>query len=134
MGKAKSEILRYLFFGACTTGVNWVAYYSLTRFGGRGYLFSTIVAWILAVLFAFVTNKFWVFNSTDCSLGTMGRELGTFMAARLFSGGVDLGIMWLGVDVLGMYDLWVKIAAGVVVILLNYILSKRIIFRKGGAR
>jgi putative flippase GtrA len=64
----------------------------------------------------------------------MGRELGTFMAARLFSGGVDLGIMWLGVEVLGMYDLWVKIAAGVVVILLNYILSKRIIFRKGGAR
>jgi putative flippase GtrA len=134
MGKDKKEITRYLYFGVCTTVVNWITYYSLTRFAGQGYLFSTIVAWVLAVLFAFFTNKFWVFKSLDYSMNTVCRELTIFIIARLFSGGVDLAIMWLGLEVLHIYDLWVKVAAGLVVVMLNYILSKRIIFRKGGVR
>jgi putative flippase GtrA len=128
MNGQSREIAYYLLFGVCTTLVNWSAYLILTRVFSLEYLFSTVAAWIAAVLFAFATNKFWVFASYDRSVRTVMRELTAFTAVRILSGSIDLGIMWIGVEFFQIHDLLVKIAASVFVVIMNYLLSKRVVF------
>lgn len=124
------EVAGYLFFGVLTTIVNYVGYYALTRWLGMGVTAATAWAWGLAVLFAFVTNKLWVFRSRTRGLAALGRELSAFVAARLFSGLLDVGMMWLFAEKLGWPDMWVKIGDNVFVTALNYVFSKRWIFRE----
>ena len=71
---------------------------------------ATAWAWALAVLFAFVTNKLWVFRSRTRGLAALGHELAAFVAARLFSGLLDVAMMWLFAEKLGWPDMWVKSA------------------------
>ena len=127
--KYKSIIL-YLIFGGLTTLVNFAAFWLCERIIGLGTAPSTIIAWIAAVLFAFVTNKIFVFESKTKSPIKVLKELLGFVLARLISGGLDLGIMLLGVDVLHIDSLIVKIVSNVFVVILNYIASKLIIFKK----
>ena len=82
------------------------------------------------MLFAFVTNKLFVFESKSREPRLVLRELGSFVLARLISGGVDLGIMLVGVDVLHIDSLIVKIVSNVIVVIMNYIASKFFIFKK----
>lgn len=124
------EIVSYLFFGVLTTLVNYVAYYLLTRWLGMGITPASFWAWAAAVLFAFVTNKIWVFRSCAAGLGALARELSAFVAARVFSGAFEIGMMWLFAEVLGLPDMWVKIAGSVIVVVVNYVFSKLWIFRK----
>ena len=116
--KKYESVILYLIFGVLTTLVNFAAYnicYTKLQFPN---LVSNTIAWILSVLFAFITNKIWVFKSKG------------FITARLFTGFLDTAIMFVGVDVLKRNWIIAKIVSSVVVVILNYIFSKLFIFRK----
>lgn len=124
------EMILYVFFGGLTTLVNYAAYFILTRLFGAEYVLSNIAAWFLSVLFAYGTNKIWVFASKTHGGAEWLREILLFFAARLFSGVLDTLILFVFYDCLGISDIPVKIAGGVLVIVINYLLSKFIIFKK----
>ena len=123
-------LILYGVFGALTTAINIAAYALCYRVLGVPNVPSNIVAWIVAVLFAFITNKLYVFESKSLERGTVLRELTTFVTARLATGLMDLAIMFVGVDVLHGPDLLIKVGSNVLVIILNYVLSKLVVFRK----
>lgn len=124
------SVISYLFFGICTTIVN-VAFYNLCY-----YLLkipnvpSTIIAWFLAVIFAFITNKLWVFDSKSFNLVILRHEIITFFGARILTGLLDIAIMFIAVDILLLNPMIWKIISNILVIILNYIASKLIIFKK----
>ena len=123
-------MILYVFFGGCTTVVNWAVYYLCYNLLHVPNVPSTIAAWVLAVAFAFVTNKLWVFESKSWKADVLLHELWTFLAARIATGLLDVLIMYLAVDVLhGNGNLW-KLLSNVVVVVLNYIASKWFIFNK----
>ena len=132
-------LISYLFFGALTTAVNIIVYAAATAMGmATGW--ANALAWALSVAFAYYTNRRWVFQSTARGLKAVLREMGAFVACRLGTGLMDQAIMMLGVDGLGpkliapehlyIWGLALKIASNVLVIILNYIFSKLIIFSK----
>ena len=82
------------------------------------------------MLFAFITNKLWVFDSKSMDKNTVISELIKFMAARLATGGIDLLIMYIGVDMMHGPEIILKAVSNVIVIILNYILSRLIVFKK----
>ena len=125
------DFIVYAFFGMCTTIVNVIVYYISARVIGLGTVSSTVVAWIFAVLFAFFTNKLWVFNSKSWEKKLVVRELSSFYLCRLSTGAFDVAVMFVSVDILGWNDLIMKIISNVIVIILNYVASKFIIFKKG---
>lgn len=138
------EMFDYLFFGVLTTVVNLVCFHLFEKLLGSKYsLISNVIAWIAAVLFAFVTNKFWVFKSKATDIKTLSAEFLSFTGARLFSLGVEeLGLLIaqkafnadektfdiLSVEISGMMT--TKIILAVIVVILNYIFSKLFIFKK----
>lgn len=128
--KKYQQLILYLFFGVCTTAVNIITYYLCAHLIHLSVVISTCIAWAISVIFAYVTNKWWVFESKSLKIQEILQELLSFVSCRLFTGGCDLGIMYLCVDLLGMNDLFIKIASNVLVVILNYIASKLIIFRK----
>ena len=93
------------------------------------YLAATIAAWFVSVLFAYLTNRKWVFHSEASTRKEILRESVSFFLCRLGTGVLDWVLMYLLVDCLHRPDLWVKIGVNVVVILLNYVASKLLIFR-----
>ena len=127
--KYKGLIL-YGVFGALTTAINIAAYALCYRVLHLPNVPSNVIAWILGVAFAFVTNKLYVFESRSFARGTVLRELMSFVGARLATGLLDLAVMFVGVDLLHGPDLVFKVASNVLVIILNYVLSKLIVFRK----
>lgn len=124
------ETVLYIVFGVLTTLINIVVfdrcYYAL----GWSWQAANAVAWILAVLFAFLTNKLFVFESKSFRAAVFWREFTGFFAARLLSLGVDYACMWLLIDVAGWNGLLSKIVDNVLVVVINYILSKFLIFVK----
>ena len=124
------EAILYIFFGGITTLVNIVVYWVMANPLGIDYMISNVAAWVISVLVAFVTNKLFVFESKDFAAKLLLKELALFVGARLFSGALDMGIMYLGIDILKANDLLIKIISNVIVIIVNYILSKLIIFKK----
>lgn len=128
--KKYREQLLYLIFGGLTTLVNILVYFVCDSLWHWGTVWSTIIAWVVSVLFAFVTNKLFVFESKTRSPKALLWEAGSFFGCRLFSGVLDLAIMWLTVDLLHWPSLLMKIISNVLVIILNYVFSKWLIFRK----
>ena len=128
--KKYKDVIPYLFFGVCTTIVNVIAYWVYAHPIGLGVMFSTIIAWILAVLFAFFTNRKWVFHSDRTGVSAVAKEMIVFFACRLATGAVDWICMYLFVDVLKWNDLIIKFCANVVVVVLNYLASKIVIFKR----
>lgn len=124
------EMLAYIFFGICTTLVNIIVFQVCTALLRWNWALSNILAWILSVLFAFFTNKLFVFQSKDSGLKRFLWETVTFFGARILSLGVDMVGMWLLLDLLHVNSLLSKILVNIVVIVVNYILSKYVIFRK----
>lgn len=123
-------IILYLFFGGLTTLINIVAFYVLSRvFGFKTTVPANACAWFISVAFAFVTNKYFVFEADKKSKNSGLFQLISFFAARLFSGVLDVVILIVFVDFLKLPDMPVKIASNVIVIILNYIASKLVIFR-----
>lgn len=128
--KKHKEIILYLVFGGLTTLVNYTTYLVFSRLLGCSVVVSTILSWFVAVLFAYITNKIWVFESTGIETEALFKEAASFFTARAFSGVLDLGIMALFVDVLHFNDLVIKILSNIVVVIINYVLSKCWIFKK----
>ncbi len=124
------DILVYLVFGVLTTVVNYIVYlpcYNLLMLSSS---VSNVIAWVAAVAFAYVTNKPFVFRSHDWSAKTVIPELTGFIGTRLGSGGLETLILLIFVDRLGMNgNLW-KLLTSVIVVVLNYIGSKLLVFRK----
>ncbi len=127
--KYKEPIL-YIFFGGLTTLVNWGVYALLADVLLVPYLWSTAAAQILAILFAYVTNRIWVFESGVKGAKGIALELLKFFGCRAFSFVLDLGCMYAGVDLLRVNDKLMKLLSNVVVVLVNYVFSKVFIFRK----
>lgn len=129
--KKYREYILYVFFGGLTTLVNIASYAILAHPLHIGTVPSTAVAWLLGVIFAYVTNKIWVFESKRTDFRSIAKEFISFFACRLFSGLVDLGIMWLFVDVLHFNDILIKIISNIIVIIINYVASKCFVFKEG---
>ncbi len=124
------DILAYLFFGGLTTLVNLLVYTPLYHWLQRSAAVSNVIAWVAAVAFAYLTNKPFVFRSHDWSAKTVLPELGKFVGCRVGSGLAETAFLALTVDLLGWNGLVMKIIISVVVVILNYIGSKLIVFRK----
>ena len=129
--EGRRELVAYAVFGVLTTLVNIAAYWVLAHPLGIDVVVASAVAWFLSVLFAYVTNRRWVFGSSASGAAEVLRECVSFFAARIATGALDLAIMWLAVDVLTLPDLPVKVASNVLVIVLNFVASKLVVFRSG---
>ena len=125
----KSQIL-YLFFGGCTTLVNIIVYAVCAHMAALSTASSTVIAWGVSVLFAYLTNRTWVFESRARTAPDILRELWSFVLCRLATGALDLAIMYLCVERLGLPDIPIKILSNLLVIVLNYIAGKLIVFSK----
>lgn len=123
------DILSYLFFGGLTTLVSFCIYFSLYEWGQLSATVSNTIAWICAVAFAFVTNKPFVFQSHDWSKSVVIPEFAKFVGSRVFSGLFETGVLALTVDILHFHNLAMKIVASVIVVVLNYLASKLVVFR-----
>lgn len=128
--KRYKEPIAYIVFGVLTTVVNIVVYYLTADIIEIHYLISNVIAWIASVLFAFVTNKLWVFESKSWHGKIVLVEMGNFFLARVATGILDMVFMWLLVDVVVIEEMIAKVGVNVLVIVLNYVASKLWIFRK----
>lgn len=124
------SIFFYLVFGVGTTVVNIVSYALFARICGFDTIVSNILAWILAVAFAYITNKLWVFESKCTEIKEIIDELIKFVSCRLLTGIIDLLIMYVFVDLLSFNDIVIKCISNIIVIILNYVASKIFVFRK----
>ena len=124
------DIVVYLFFGGLTTVVNYVVYLPCYNWLGLSSVLSNIIAWAVSVAFAFLTNKPWVFNSHDWAAKTVLPELTKFVTCRLGSGALETGILAVTVDFLGWNGNWMKLLVSILVVILNYLSSKLVAFRK----
>jgi len=124
------EVILYLVFGVLTTLVYFIVYTVCTRLISIDIFTSSVIAWILSVTFAYITNKAYVFESKELSQKMLIREISAFFIARVFSLAVDLSIMYIGVNLLFMFDMYVKLISQVFVVIMNYLLSKFLIFKK----
>ena len=123
------EIILYVIFGVLTTIVNLIAYYLFSNIININYLISNAIAWIISVVFAYITNKFFVFNSSDINKDVIIEEFIKFMNCRLISGLSEVVLLFLFVDLLLMNDIVAKLIIGVLVALINFIFSKVFIFK-----
>lgn len=123
--------MSYLFFGVCTTMVNIIAYYVCSHWGGLSIVPSTVIAWAVAVVFAYFTNKIFVFESRSWEKAALLKEMLSFFACRGITGAMDILVMYVGVDVMHMFDMVVKVFSNLLGIILNYVMSKLLIFKKG---
>ncbi|WP_246055139.1 GtrA family protein [Pseudalkalibacillus caeni] len=128
--KRNKEILLYLLFGGLTTLVNLASYAASAYIFNLDYKISTTIAWIVSVLFAYFTNKRYVFNSRQSSLLKLGREIFSFFSFRAISYVLDIVTMILLVDFLLVNDFVSKVIANILVVVFNYVASKLFIFRK----
>ena len=125
--KYKALIL-YGIFGVTTTIINVVSY-ALLLFIGINVQIAVVVSWLLAVIVAYFTNRVWVFNSGAVTKLELLREFISFMLARLATLIVEMVIIWFGVQLLNQDPIVWKIIDNIVVIILNYIISKLIVFK-----
>lgn len=127
--KKHQEAIDYVFFGVLATGVNLLTFFFLDRLLAWPYLWANAVAIVLSILFAFVTNKRYVFRSKASSWQDHLQEFLRFISARLLSGGLDMLVLWILVDGLNMSSQWAKLLTQVMVVVLNYIFSKLFVFK-----
>ena len=127
--KKYKEIINYLIFGGLTTLVSIGTYALFTIVFKIDYLVSNVLSWIIAVLFAFITNKLFVFASKSRSNKQVSKEIVSFFFFRIVSLGIEMIIMYVFVDLLSINDLITKVIAQVIVILSNYIFSKVFVFK-----
>ena len=126
---ANKQLLLYLFFGVCTTAINTACYGVLYRFLCMSNVFSTILAWLAAVVFAFITNKVYVFGSKRTKVSERLNELISFFGCRIMTGILDVAIMTVAVDLMDWNSLSWKIISNIIVTVINYIASKYMIFK-----
>lgn len=128
--KKHKSFIAYGVFGVMTTIVNIVVYNLCYSKLGMSNTLSNVFAWILAVTFAYLTNKVWVFGSKSWAWNVLKREVSAFVSCRIATGILDLVIMYICVDIMGWHALLMKMISNILVIILNYVFSKLVIFKK----
>ena len=123
------EILLYLFFGVLTTVISIGSFWYFCRIGIDA-LIANVISWILAVLFAYVTNSIWVFTARPGSMGERLRQMAGFYGGRVATLLMEEGILLLGIRLLHLNEMPVKVAAQVLVLIGNYVISKFLVFKK----
>ena len=138
------EIILYLIFGALTTIVSWGTYalftklipsFSVFSFEVTTVMTANVLSWICAVIFAYVTNKLWVFNSKSWKPATAVKELALFVSSRLATGVLEwvgvplLVIIGLNQTIFGIEGMLSKVIVSVIVVILNYVFSKLFVFK-----
>ncbi len=143
------EIITYIIFGVLTTLINWCAYVIFTNMCGFTVLSANFLSWICGVVFAFTTNKIWVFNSKSFAPKTVIKEAISFISSRAVTGVLEVfGVpllaksgfdtifytvaqnLNLNYDILYTDGIYSKLAFAVIVVILNYVFSKLIVFKK----
>ncbi|PLS36906.1 teichoic acid glycosylation protein [Carnobacterium maltaromaticum] len=122
------EVLMYLIFGVLTTIINIFVFYIFKDTLTIDYRTSNVIAWFLSVLFAFLTNKYFVFASKGKSKQAFFKEMGLFFWYRLLSLVIDMIMMIVMVSGLGIDALIAKLITQVVIVVINYVFSKLLIF------
>ncbi len=140
------EGISYVFWGALTTVVNLLAYMAFVRWCGIGDFLSNILSWVVGVVFAFAVNKWFVFRSRGLGLRTIVWELGSFTGSRIFTGVIAWVLFpiinataigtwsldfWILGAILGTSGMGAKIITSLIEIVLNWVLSKHLVFKKG---
>ena len=129
------ELILYGIYGVLTTLVTWVSYALFVNLGMELNL-ANILSWICGVAFAFVTNKWFVFESKSLKTTKVLKELSLFVGARIFTGVIAWVLfpilLWLGMDqmLFGTEGFLAKIVVSIIEIVLNWVLSKYMVFRK----
>lgn len=124
------ETIYYLVFGVLSTIVNIAVYILCTRTLNIDFIISNWIAWIAAVIFAYITNKFWVFESKKIQIKFLIKEFLSFVSCRIVSGIIEMFLMYVMISILSINDFAVKITTNIVVVILNFIFSKLIIFKE----
>ncbi len=128
--RAHKEGMRYLVFGALSTVLNIVVFAICAKLARLSTTISNTIAWIAAVLFAYVTNKIYVFNSKTTGIKDLVREILSFFGARIATLVLETAFLWVVIDKLGFNDIFMKIISNIIVIILNFVFSKIFIFKK----
>ena len=141
------EIIMYLIFGVLTTIISWGSYAVYESVFKKAIVdvnvlvaVANVLSWVTAVIFAYITNKLFVFESKSFKPTTVFKEMGFFVGSRLVSGAVEwVGVpllVWIGLNqtIFGIEGMVAKVLVSVIVVILNYILSKLIVFRKEKAK
>ena len=126
---AHRQIILYLIFGVCTTLINTVCYWLLYELLVFSNVLSTVIAWLVAVIFAFITNKVYVFESKRTDFHAQLAEFVSFFGCRILTGILDVVIMAVAVDMLKWNGLAWKLISNIIVTIVNYIASKFLIFK-----
>ena len=125
-----ADVVSYLFFGILTTLVNYLVYLPIYNWLRMSATVSNCIAWVIAVAFAFLTNKPFVFKSHDWSIKTVIPELTKFVGCRIGSGVAETLIILVTVDILNFNGNLMKAITSVLVVVINYFGSKFLVFRK----
>jgi putative flippase GtrA len=121
-----------MFFGILTTLINMAAFWYFNDISGMDYRTATTASWAVSVLFAFLTNKLYVFDSKSMEIGTVLKEFLSFVFFRLLSYFLDIASMMVYVEFFEIHTLIAKMMANILVIVFNYYASKVMVFRKTG--
>ena len=124
------EGMRYLVFGLLTTLLNLLIFTICVRIIKIQVVISNIISWIIAVLFAYVTNKLYVFESKVIQKKELAKEIISFFNARIVTLVIETIFLWITVIKLGWNEIIMKIIANIIVIILNFVFSKIFIFKK----
>ena len=124
------EILLYLIFGGLTTVVSLVTYWLCCYPLGMNVLAGNVISWICAVTFAYLTNAKWVFESMASTRLEKSKEVVSFFSGRLATLGVEELILLVFITWLGFNKIVIKLIAQIVIVVLNYVVSKLFVFRK----
>ena len=123
------EIIDYIIFGGLTTMVNIVAFFIFDTLLGWPYLIANAIAIVVSILFAYVTNKLFVFKTRDMTASENIVEFLKFIGFRLVSGLADMAAMWMLVDLISIDTNIAKLLTQFIVVVLNYVFSKLFIFK-----
>lgn len=127
--KKYREIIDYIIFGGLTTLVNIVAFFIFETLLGWPYLIANAIAIVLSILFAYITNKLFVFKTSNMTFNENMIEFLKFIGFRLISGLADMVAMWLLVDLISIDTNIAKLLTQFIVVVLNYVFSKLFIFK-----
>ena len=126
-----NDVVRYVFFGGCTTLVNLVCFYILWNLCHLNLNIANVISIIVAIIFAYIVNSKYVFQDKCETLKDHIKPFGKFIGARLATMVIEVGGVWLLVEQLHMNDMLGKFATQFVVLVLNYIFSKFLVFTTG---
>lgn len=121
------EVILYLFFGGVTFVISIASYIFLEKIG-LPILIANLFSWILAVLFAYITNRIWVFDNSATGIGNICKECLLFFSGRVATLIIEELILYVGIALMGINSMLVKVVGQIIVIVSNYFISKILVF------